>query len=405
MRGAPAERKGFVLMAVIFSIAIMSLVVVVAFTTSDDERRSARALRESTLAFYAADAGLRATLGNWPSAVVAALAPGDSVDLGWITIPNSGSYRPIIQRVDSGGGLQHYAMTVHGRRATSYGGQATLVSMVAGAARFRAAVTAHGPITMSGSSNGIVDAYDSDIAPYSSLTGDTATIVSNGSVSLYNGFTVRGDVTSASNTWNTTGVTGTVRQFAPAFAPHPIVACPTTGYTPSIPLPPANTRMHYSPTNGVLELESNAGNLTLSGATKYYFSRVIIYGGSSVTFDGGGQPVDVVVNDVLGFGAGSVINTAAKPTKLSFSSCGSPTNPQRWYVGGGSDAHYSVYAPNHDIEVVGGGAAGTNHIYGALVGASVIIPSATRLHYDAALTRMPSTQLTIVPGSWAQLPR
>lgn len=404
MRHARGERKGFVLMAVVFSIAIMSLVVVVAFTTSDDERRSARASRESTLALYAADAGLRATLGNWPTAMVTSLNPGDSIDLGWTTIPNGGSYRPIIQRVDSGG-LQHYAMMVHGRRANSFGGQATLVSMVAGAARFKSAVTAHGAITMSGSSNGIIDAYDSDIAPYSALSTDTANIVSNGSVSLYNAFTVRGDVTSAGNTWNTTGVTGTVRQLAPPFAPHPVLPCPTTGYTPSVPLPPNNPKMQYSPTNGVLELESNAGNLTLSGSTKYYFSRVIIYGGASVTFDGGGQPVDVVVNDILGFGPGSVVNPSGKPTTLSFSSCGSPATPQRWYVGGGTGAHYSVYAPNHDIEIVGGGTAATNNIYGALVGASVMIPSATRLHYDAALTRLPSRQMTIVPGTWAQLPR
>src|SRR5688500_20038791 len=107
MTYAQGERKGFVLMAVIFSIAIMSLVVVVAFTTSYDERRSARASRESTLALYAADAGLRATLGNWPTAPVASLHPGDSVDLGWTTIPNGGSYRAVNQRADSGG-LQRY---------------------------------------------------------------------------------------------------------------------------------------------------------------------------------------------------------------------------------------------------------------------------------------------------------
>jgi len=402
MRRPLAEREGFVLMAVIFSIAIMSLVVVVAFTTSDDERRSARASRESTLALYAADAGLGATLGNWPTAATAALTPGDSVDLGWITIPNGGKYRPIIHRVDSGG-VQHYSIMVHGQRANSYGGQATLVSMVAGASRFKSAVTAHGPITMSGSSAGIVDAYDSDAAPYSALSGATATIVSNGSISLSNSFTVRGDVTSASTTSNTSGVTGTVKSFAQPFTASPIIPCPTTGYTPGVPI--TSTKMRYSALTGVLELDSYAGNLTLSGSNKYYFSRVIIYGGSSITIDGGGQPVDVVVNDILGFGPGGIINPTEKPTRLSFSSCGSPATPQKWYVAGGTFAHYSVYAPNHAIDVSGGGAAATNNIYGALVGASILIPSATRLHYDAALTRVPGNTMTVVPGTWAQLPR
>lgn len=402
MRHPRAERKGFVLMAVIFAIAIMSLVVVVAFTTADDERRSARALRESTLALYAADAGLRATLGNWPTAATGALKPGDSVNLGWITIPNGGSYRPIIQRVDSGGGLQHYSVMVHGRRANTYGGQATLVSMVAGAARFKSAIISLGPISMTGTSNGIVDAYDSDVAAYSSLSTDTATIVSNGSVTLYNAFTVRGDVTSASTIWNTSGVTGTVKPFAPAFTAPPVVQCPAGGYTPSVAT--GRRGASYSPISGVLYLQS-AGNVTLSGSNKYYFSQLQAEAGATLTIDTNGQPVDIYVNDWLGFAAGTVINTSSKPTKLSFWACGPPPTPRRWYVGGGSGAYYSVYAPNHEIEILAGSVAANNNIYGALLGEALVMPSATRLHYDAALTRMPGSTMTVLPGTWAQLPR
>jgi len=397
------DRKGFVLMAVIFSIAIMSLVVVVAFSTSDDERRSARAARESTLALYAADAGLRATLGNWPTAVAGALNPGDTVDLGWTPIPNGGSYRPVIQRVDSGGGLQHYSVMVHGRRANSYGGQATVVSTIAGAARFKSAISSQGAITLTGSSNGIIDGYDSDIAAYSSLTTDTATVAANGSVTLNNLFTVRGDVTSASTVWNTSGVTGTVKSFAQPFPAHPIIPCPAGGYTPSVPTP-TPSRVSYSPTSGVLELESN-GQVTLSGATRYYFSQVIVYGGATLTIEGNGQPVDIFVDNLLGFEAGTLLNTSGKPTKLSFWSCGAPANPQRWYIGGGAGSFFSVYAPNHALELRNPGGGANNNIYGALVGASVDMPSAMRLHYDAALTRMPSSQMAIVPGTWAQLPR
>lgn len=400
MTNAHGERKGFVLMAVIFSIAIMSLLVVVAFTTSDDERRSARASRESTLALYAADAGLRATLGNWPTAVAAALNPGDSVDLGWIAIPNGGSYRPVIQRVDSGG-LQHYAVTVHGRRANTYGGQATVVSTVAGAARFKSAITAQGTVTLTGSSNGVIDGYDSDVAPYSPLTGDTVSIVSNGSVSLYNAFTVRGDVTSASTIWNTSGVTGAVKPFAPPAPANPVLPCPTTGYTTGVP---KSSKVNYSSTSGVLYVESS-GNLTLTGATKYYFSQFLVSGGGTVTIDGNGQPVNIFVSDWVGFAAGTVINTSGKPTKLSFWGCSSPASPQKWSVGGGPSAFFSVYAPNHAIEVLNGFNSTNNNIYGALVGASVVMPSAMRLHYDAALTRIPSTPLTTLPGTWAQLPR
>ncbi len=99
-------RKGFVLPTVVFAVAIMSIIVVASLATSSDERRASRAVRESTLAEYVADAGLRQTYGAWPVAAVKALNPGDSLDLGWQTLPNSGNagkYRTVIHRVDGGG--------------------------------------------------------------------------------------------------------------------------------------------------------------------------------------------------------------------------------------------------------------------------------------------------------------
>jgi len=57
-----SSRKGFVLPSVIFAIAIMSVIVVVALNTASDERRASRATRESTFAMYAAEAGLRPDL-------------------------------------------------------------------------------------------------------------------------------------------------------------------------------------------------------------------------------------------------------------------------------------------------------------------------------------------------------
>lgn len=399
MRHSSGERRGFVLVAVIFAIAMMSMVVVVAFTTGDDERRSARASRESSLALYAAEAGLQSTLGNWPTATVAALNPGDSVDLGWVAIPNGGKHRVVIHRVDNGG-LQHYSVVAHGRRANAYGGQSSIVSMVSGASRFKSAIATQGSVNLTGSSNGIIDAYDSDAGPYSPSTGDTATITSNNSVSLYNTFVVRGDVTAASTTWHTSGVTGTVKSFAPPFPANPVLPCPAGGYTPSVPMGPD---VNYSPTTGVLYLEDNA-NVTLSGSTQYHFKQLLVAGGATLRIDGAGQRVDVFVEDWLGFAPGTIINPSSKPTKLAFWACSSPATPQTWYVSGGPGAFYSVYAPNHHIEVITGGGSANNHIYGALVGQSLVMPSVMRLHYDAALTRIPNSKLNVLQGSWAQLP-
>jgi hypothetical protein len=62
-----------------------------------------------------------------------------------------------------------------------------------------------------------------------------------------------------------------------------------------------------------------------------------------------------------------------------------------------------VYAPNHELNFDAAGPA-QSHFFGAYVGAAVAIPSTSRIHYDAALTRIPSTQLKTLSGSWAQLP-
>lgn len=399
------KREGFVLMAVIFAIAIMSLVVIVAFTTSDDERRSARASRESTLALYAAEAGLRSTLGNWPTVGTDALNPGDSLDLGWQPIPNGGSYRAVIRRVDNGG-LRHYSVLVSGRRANSYGGQSSIVATVGGVSRFKSAIASQGSVSMSGTSNGIIDAYDSDNAPYTTTTGDTATVLSNGSITLYNAFTVRGDVKAASTIWNTSGVTGEVKPFQTAFPANPVLSCPAGGYSTGIPIPPGG-KVNYSSTTGVLYVQTG-GSLTLSGSNKYYFSQFLVDVGGVVTINTGGSRVDIYVNDWFGVAPAAIINSSGKPTQLSFWACGTPPAPTNiWYLGGGPatgpGAQYSVYAPNHEVSF-DAGTASQSHFFGAYVGATVSIPSSTRLHYDLALTRIPSSQLKTLPGSWAQLP-
>src|SRR5256885_15855209 len=92
---AATNRRGFVMPTVILAITVMSLIAVAALTTASDERRASRATRESTLAMYAAEAGLRQTYGAWPAAAKA-LTPGDSLDLGWQSLPNKAAYQAVI---------------------------------------------------------------------------------------------------------------------------------------------------------------------------------------------------------------------------------------------------------------------------------------------------------------------
>jgi hypothetical protein len=121
------QRDGFVLPVVIFALLIMSTVVVAAFLTSDDEQRSARAVRESSEAFYAAEAGLNEIWQTWNQSAVSSLAPGQALDLGSHTLNNGARYQAAVQRIDNGG-QKMFTLTVagEGRGTGPAGGRRTL---------------------------------------------------------------------------------------------------------------------------------------------------------------------------------------------------------------------------------------------------------------------------------------
>ncbi len=117
------ERRedGFALAAVLFVLALLGVLSITSLVTTDDERRASVAMRESAKAFYAAEAGVSVVLASWDSLQYDTLMsnPGDSVDLGWQTVPENGtSYRALMRRVSS---KQLFSLGVQGRS----GGAAT----------------------------------------------------------------------------------------------------------------------------------------------------------------------------------------------------------------------------------------------------------------------------------------
>ena len=195
-----ADKRGFVLPGVIFSLAMMGLLAVVAVRTADDERRSERALRESGAVLYADEAGLRSALGAWPTTAVQALKPGDSLSLGWQLLPNRASHRVVIHRVDNGG-LYEYAVVVQAKGAGALGGRSTVVQMVSAVSVFRWGMFSQNGIVMGGS-GGLSDGYNSKRAPYNAATADsTGSLATNGSIVLNNGSSVvKGDVAAVGTT-------------------------------------------------------------------------------------------------------------------------------------------------------------------------------------------------------------
>jgi hypothetical protein len=394
-----STRRGFVLPTIVFAVAVMSIIVVAAISTSSDERRASRAVRESTLAEYTAEAGLRQTFGAWPTASVNALNPGDSLDLGWQDLPNRAKYRTVIYRVDKGG-LQEYDVVVQGRRAELNGGVSTVLGVVGGVPIFKGAVITQSGITISGSA-ATLDAYDSEVAAYNALAPDsTANIYSNGNISLQK-TTVLGDATTAGTLnlgsgGNVSTVTGA--QVTGVTSPtQDINACPAGGFTPAASIPNI-AGVTYNSGTGVLAVASGA-NLTLT-LSQYYFSRVILTGNSILTVNPpSGSHIEIVVSDSLNTAGGSISNVPGDATRLGFSSCGTPSPLRKWAMAGGAGAAFSIYAPNHDVTLSGGG-----EIFGAVVANSFTSSGGGQLHYDAALARQASKKLAVQRATWAMLP-
>jgi type II secretory pathway pseudopilin PulG len=394
------NREGFILPTVIFAVTIMSVVAIVALSTATDERRTSRASRESTLAMYAAEAGLRQTYGAWPTAGVRALAPGDSLDLGWQSLPNKAAYRTVIHRVDRGG-LQEYAVIVQGRRTDPTAGIMTIQGAVGAVPTFRYAVATDSGLYLN--NGGLFDGYDSDRGAYVAASADSTADLRSG-VDLYVAQTLVKGVGSAVTTvtLSTGGVVtgGTSANVAPVPV-RDIIPCPAGGFTPTAKVP-TGPGISYNGVTGVLTLNGGPTNLTLTDTT-YYFSSIVLTNNAKLTFPGNPR-VTVFLRDSLNASGGNVINQSNYPPALSFSSCGTSATPAYWALSSGSGpgaspGYFSVYAPNHVVYELGGG-----DFYGAVVAWIYYATGGGRFHYDAALARQPSNRLEVQKGSWAQLP-
>ena len=388
------NRKGFVLPSVIFAITIMSVIVVVALSTATDERRSSRATRESTLAMYAAEAGLRQTYGAWPSAPVKALNPGDSLDLGWQNLPNKAAYRAVIHRVDKGA-LQEYNVVVQGRRTDPTAGIITIVGGVGGVPIFKYGVYTEDILYLT--NGGTFDAYDSDLGPYSLGTADSTSLWANTTMTVTQ-TTVKGDATAVGTiTFGSAGVvTGASTTGATAIPPMDIIPCPAGGFTPTANVP-AGPGISYSSVSGVLTVSSGK-TLTLTDPS-YFFSSIVLTGNAKLVFPGNPR-ANVVLRDSINAGSGTIVNQAANAAALSFSSCGTSATPAYWALSSnGTASYYTVYAPNHIVYELGGG-----DFYGAIVASIYYATGGGKFHYDLALARLSSNKLAVQRGSWAQLP-
>ena len=102
MKALVKNQCGFVMPAVMFVMALLTVVGIATLATASDEFKSSNALRRSVEAFYAAEAGAKQVVGNW-DATYDTLSSGNTLDLGWQPLPSGSEYRAQISRLDNGG--------------------------------------------------------------------------------------------------------------------------------------------------------------------------------------------------------------------------------------------------------------------------------------------------------------
>jgi hypothetical protein len=399
------NRDGFVLPAGLFALIIVTVLVLAAVQLGDNERRATRALRASGVAIYTAESGLAATTGTWPAGV-GALNPGDSLNLGWTTLSDGGSYRAVIHRVDNvgAGTTKVYAIMVEARGAGALGGRASLTRMVTTVTTPGNGVVALGTMGIGGS-GGFADSYNSNNGPYDPATrGNNVTLISNGNFTLNSADTVFGNLVTG-GTWSHTGtITGTVAEnVTPLPAPvasYPIDACPAT-FSPA-----SDATGIWHQNDGVGGFVAGSGDLAYfyspppSGRANYYYDMLKATGGGSVQIvytTTPKQKLTIFIRDKLVVGGGGLFNPTGTPGLLDVRGCGTGSN-HGFSLTGGSGAYFTVYAPGFDVVVGGGG-----DLWGAIVGLNVSGTGGSHLHYDEALGPGVGAALSMLTGSWAEL--
>ena len=278
-------------------------------------------------------------------------------------------------------------------------------AIVSPVSSFSVAIMAVGTLDLN-NQNIVVDSYDSrdsnkstnglyDVAKRQQ-NGDIATdgnIIDAGNAHIYGDVaTNSGTVTGAANI---TGIERTdfYQEPIPVGAPNwSVVNTSVTNVT-------GNATITADTTSGTVNSRYQLSGLSLSGTKTLTIAGnpdgsptyVEIYVTGDISLSGGAQ---VVVQpgvsakiyfagnvDVSGNG---ILNSNNQPRDLQLYGIQPNTGTNKHVnLGGNGQIIASVYAPGHDVTVNGGGSSG--HVFGSVVGKTVVMTGVTNLHYDEAL--------------------
>jgi hypothetical protein len=225
--------------------------------------------------------------------------------------------------------------------------------------------------------------------------GSKGSIGTNGNISLSGSVSIGGNASAQGTITAGAGMVVGTSTSGAAHVNLPDVACPSGGFTPSVP---SGAGITYNAATGALSV-SGGKNITLPypAGGAYHFSSVTLSGGSTLTLSAGAQHVDFFIDKTLTVSGGGLVNTSALPTTMTIWGCGADTTA--WAISGGSGAYFALYAPNHKVTISGAG-----DVYGAIVADMDVESGGSHVHYDAALAQQTTAggKYAVVPGTWRE---
>jgi hypothetical protein len=257
------------------------------------------------------------------------------------------------------------------------------------------------------SGNIVIDSYDSrdgtkstnqlyDVAKRQQ-NGDIATdgnLINAGNAHIY------GDVyTNSGTVTGTAGITGQQRtdfyqDAISVAAPSGFPATATTinnGTTLTVSGAPVGNGAQGSParyTVSSVDLNGN-GNLIIGDANTtgyievYVTGSVSVTGSSQITLSPNVKATIYFAGDFSVSGSG-IVNSNNQPGDLQLYGIKPANNvTQSVSLGGNAELSAALYAPDANVTINGGGSNG--HVYGSIVGKTVVMNGVTNLHYDEAL--------------------
>ena len=270
---------------------------------------------------------------------------------------------------------------------------------------FDAAIMAVGSLDLT-NQNIVIDSYDSR-DPNKSTNGlydvtkrqENGDIATDGSLIEAGNAHIFGDVATNSGTVSGAANITVIERTDFYQEPIPIGAPSWPSFNGATTTVSSTTTLNANATSGSslsrYELNTISLNgtktLTLAGNPDGSPTYIEIYVTGDISVSGNGQ---IIVQpgvsakiyfagnvDVSGNG---ILNTKNQPLDLQLYGIQPPADtPEHVNLGGNAQLTAAVYAPGHDVSINGGGSSG--HVFGSIIGKTVVMTGVTNLHYDEAL--------------------